>query len=195
MCETIETGKTHETFEKVIVAIIVTVATTEIATASGSDSQALAQYPVYFESDEMPCPSRWSNETTLTRTKIPGLTYGWPVFMPTIFWPFLYREYENIYNSNTRIWEYNCNTWSNLITLSCSSKRGLHIEVARDPTQPSSFHLWHSIIWWWWWWWWWWWSNSPPFIRDIQLNRPQIKFNDFSNSDICVGPTHSSLGD
>ena len=36
MCETVETGKTHETFEKVIVAIIVTVATTEIVGQSDS---------------------------------------------------------------------------------------------------------------------------------------------------------------
>ena len=53
MCETIETGKTHETFEKVIVAIIVTVATTEIVGQSDSiQSDPVTQYPAYFESDE-----------------------------------------------------------------------------------------------------------------------------------------------
>ena len=56
MCETIETGKTHETFEKAIVAIIVTVATTEIVGQSDSiriwQSDPVTQYPVYFESDE-----------------------------------------------------------------------------------------------------------------------------------------------
>ena len=53
MCETVKTGKTHETFEKVIVAIIVTVATTEIVGQSDSiQSDPVTQYPVYFESDE-----------------------------------------------------------------------------------------------------------------------------------------------